>query len=146
MNNNALISIKTDLLYEDDNSDSLEMITQGQYCRLNNGEYTIKYSESDPENTGNVETTVTITPAGLVTVEREGDIYSHMVFEQGQKHLVHYETEYGSLTVGISAKKVAAVLSDTGGDLEIDYSVEIDNAVASDNSLKVNVRFPNLPS
>ena len=145
MKENALISVTTNLVYEDDGIDSIEMITQGQYC-VNDGEFIIKYSESDPEQIGNINTTMTISPDGLVTIVREGDIHSHMVFEQGHKHLMHYDTQYGSITVGISAKKVATLLGENGGDVEIDYAIEIDNALASENTLRLNVRKSSIPS
>jgi len=63
-----------------------------------------------------------------------------MIFEQGQKHLIYYDTEFGSMTIGVSANKVNTTLTENGGDIEIDYSLEIDHAIASDNILKMNVR------
>lgn len=145
INGNALISVKTSLVYEDDGADAIEMITHGQFCKDSDG-YIIKYWETDFENSGNTKTTVTVEDNGLITVVREGDIHSHMVFEQGHKHLVHYDTEFGSLTVGISASKIRTTLGDDGGDIEINYAVEIDNTLASENRLKMNVKPDSLPS
>ena len=63
-----------------------------------------------------------------------------MIFEQGQKHLVHYDTEFGSITIGVSASRVRYTLGENGGDISIDYALEIDNTVATENKLIMNVR------
>lgn len=63
-----------------------------------------------------------------------------MVFEEGRKHFSMYETPYGAMTVGVSARRVQSSLSDTGGDIELVYAVEIDHAVAGENFFQINVR------
>lgn len=134
----VLISIKTKQFLEDGTPDSIEMLTGGRYSHCADG-FVITYDETDPDTSGNIKTTVTVSPDKLITVLREGEIHSQMIFEQGRKHLVHYDTAYGSLTVGISAHKVNTKLDCAGGDIEIDYAIEVDNAVTSENRLKMNI-------
>lgn len=143
MNDNFLISISGSHIYDSYTEELLEMVTPGSYIKTDAGSYEIKYRETEPESSDSYLTTVTIDPNRKVTVIREGEISSHMIFEQGQKHLIYYDTEFGSMTIGVSASKVNSTLSDNGGDIEIDYSLEIDHAVTSDNILKMNVRKTN---
>ena len=66
--------------------------------------------------------------------------YPRIWFLSRDKHILYYDTEFGAVTIGVSANRVNADLTENGGDIEIDYSIEIDHAVASDNILKLNVR------
>lgn len=139
MKDNVLISVSGSHIYDNYTEDLLEMITTGSY-QLKDGVYTITYSETEPNNSGSYKTTFTIGPDRKVTVVREGEISSHMIFEQGQKHLIYYDTDFGAMTIGVSADRIDTKLSENGGDIEIVYSIEIDQSVASDNILKLNVR------
>ena len=51
-----------------------------------------------------------------------------------------YETPYGALSVGINTKKMHANLNERGGEIEIDYAIEIDHAVAGENTFHIDVR------
>ena len=63
-----------------------------------------------------------------------------MVFEEGQRHLSMYETPYGSLSVGIHTHRMRSTLGEAGGELEIDYAIEIDHLVAGQNMFRMNVK------
>lgn len=139
MNDNVLISISGSHAYDDYTEDLLEMVTPGNYI-MKDGAYVITYRETGPDSSESYITTVTIDRDRKITVVREGEISSHMIFEQGQKHLIYYDTEFGAMTIGVSASKVNTKLTENGGDIEIDYSLEIDHAVASENILKMKVR------
>ena len=139
MKDNVLISVSGSHIYDNYTEDLLEMITTGSY-QLKDGVYTITYSETEPNNSGSYKTTFTIDPNSKVTVVREGEISSHIIFEQGQKHLIYYDTDFVAMTIGVSADRIETKLSENGGDIEIVYSIEIDQSLASDNILKLNVR------
>ena len=139
MKDNVLISVSGSHIYENYTEDLMEMLTPGNY-HIKDGTYTITYNESDSDSSDSYTTTLTIDPNRRITIIREGEVPSHMVFEQGEKHVIYYDTEFGAMTIGVSANRINAKLSENGGDIEIDYSIEIDHAVASDNILKLNVR------
>ena len=75
-----------------------------------------------------------------ITLMRVGEVNSQMVFQPGRRHFSMYETPYGALSVGISTKKMHANLNERGGEIEIDYAIEIDHAVAGENMFHINVR------
>ena len=77
---------------------------------------------------------------GQVTLLREGSINSQMVFEEGRRHLSMYETPYGALSVGINTRRMRSTVGEAGGDLEIDYAIEIDNLIAGQNLFRMNVK------
>lgn len=145
MTDNVIISIKGKQLYAESGPDEMELVTAGVLRREGEGRYTISYQES--ELTGlEGTTTVVQVDGGRVTLLREGNINSQMVFEEGERHLSMYETPYGSLSVGILTRRMRSTLGEAGGDLEIDYAIEIDHLVAGQNMFRMNVKKdPSIP-
>ena len=139
MTDNVIISIKGKQLYAESAPEEMELVTAGTLNRDGAGGYTVSYQET--ELTG-LEGTVTKLHIrdGQVTLLREGSINSQMVFEEGRRHLSMYETPYGALSIGVSTRRMRSTLGEAGGDLEIDYAIEIDNLIAGHNLFRMNVR------
>ena len=139
MTDNVIISIKGKQLYAESSPDEMELVTSGTLHWDDQGGCTVTYQES--ELTGLEGTTTRLHIHGRrVTLLREGSINSQMVFEEGRRHLSMYETPYGELSIGVSTKRMRSTLDEAGGDLEIDYAIEIDNLVAGQNLFRMNVR------
>lgn len=139
MPDNVIISIKGTQFSAEGGPDEMELVTAGVLSREGEDRYTISYEES--ELTGLEGTTTVVQVDGpRVTLMREGSINSQMVFEEGQRHLSMYETPYGSLSVGILTRRMRSTLGESGGDLEIDYSIEIDHLLAGQNLFRMNVK------
>lgn len=140
MDKDVIISIKGMQSSDERQDEVVEFVTGGKYSNNEKG-YKISYLES--EMTGLEGTTTTFdVQEGCITLTREGNISSQMVFEPGRKHLSLYDTGFGALTIGVNTRRMLSNLSDGGGDIEIDYVVEIDHAVAGVNAFKINVREP----
>ena len=139
MTENVIISIKGKQLYAESGPDEMELVTSGTLKRDSRGGLTISYQES--ELTGLEGTTTKVhVDGGRVTLLREGSINSQMVFEEGMRHLSMYETPYGALSIGINTRRMRSTLGESGGDLEIDYAIEIDNLIAGQNLFRMNVK------
>lgn len=138
MNKEVIISIQGKQSFDNAGEETVELVTSGTYSGTENG-YTLSYRESELTGLEGTTTTFQI-ERGRVTLLRMGPVNSQMIFEEGKKHFSLYETVYGAMTIGVSASKVKAELSDLGGDIEIDYAIEIDHAVAGENIFKINVR------
>ena len=144
MEENVIISIKGSQLYEGQDPDVTELVTAGTLRREQEG-YTIAYQET--ELTGLEGTTTKLRIEGpRVTLLRQGSVNSQMIFEVGRKHLSMYETPYGALAVGIETRRLKNTVDEAGGDLEIDYAIEIDNLLAGTSLFQLNVKKkPGLP-
>ncbi len=118
--------------------DTIELVTEGIYCRTEDG-FEIRYQESEITGLKGTETTVEINPDGVV-VARKGMLNSKMVFRQGEKSSFLYDTPYGAATLGVDTRKINARLDDLGGELSIDYVVNMEHAVVSKNVLRMSVR------
>ena len=139
MTENVIISIKGKQLYAESSPDEIELVTAGTLKRDSRGGFTVSYQES--ELTGLEGTTTKLhIHGGKVTLLREGNINSQMVFEEGRRHLSMYETPYGELSIGVNTRRMRSTLGEAGGDLEIDYAIEIDNLLAGQNLFRMNVK------
>ena len=119
----------------------MELVTAGRLMKDKAG-YTLSYQES--EITGLEGTLTTIQVEGeQVTLMRMGEFNSQMVFQEGRRHLSMYNTPYGAMSVGVNTRHLLADLSDKGGDIEIDYAIEIDHAIAGRSVFQIKVREAN---
>ena len=138
MNDNVIISIKGKQV-NDNGPDEMELVTAGCLSRNESGGFTVSYQET--ELTGLEGTTTVVNIDGSrVTLLREGTVNSQMVFEEGRRHLSMYETPYGSMSVGVNTRRVKNNMGESGGDLEIDYAIEIDNFMVGRNFFSMNVK------
>jgi uncharacterized beta-barrel protein YwiB (DUF1934 family) len=137
VNKNVIISVKgTQTSEQDDNN--LELVTEGKYYKKGNT-YFITYKES--EVTGMEGTTTTLKVVdGVVTLMRFGSINSQMIFEKGQKHISYYDTAYGAFMIGVYASHVDIRVDDNGGEIKVDYALEIDNNKTGDNDFHMQIR------
>ena len=139
MTDNVIISIKGKQLYAESGPDEMELVTSGVLKRDSRGGFLVSYQES--ELTGLEGTTTKLhVHGGRVTLLREGGVNSQMVFEEGRRHLSMYETPYGEPSIGVNTKRMRSTLGEAGGDLEIDYAIEIDNLLAGHNLFRMNVK------
>ena len=138
MEKDVVISIKGIQKYEGQDSDTIELVTEGRLTR-DEGGYTLSYQES--ELTGLEGTLTTIQVEGeQVTLMRVGAVNSQMVFQEGRRHLSMYNTPYGAMAIGVNTRHLLAELNDQGGDIEIDYAIEVDHAIAGRNICQIKVK------
>ena len=121
-----------------DETDTIELITGGEYSH-NGPEIVFSYMESEMTGMEGTRTTFRVSPK-QVTLTREGTLNAQLVFEQGKKHLFLYETPYGSTSMGVDTRRLTHGLGEYGGEMEIDYTIDVDSAVVSENSFVISVR------
>ena len=138
MDKEVVISIKGIQKYEGALPDVVELVTAGRLVREGSS-YTLSYQES--ELTGLEGTLTTIQVEGeQVTLMRVGEFNSQLVFQEGRRHLSVYNTPYGAMSVGVHTRHLLAELSDRGGDIEVDYSIEVDHTLAGRNIFRISVK------
>ncbi len=141
MEKDVIISIKGTQKYDGGEPGAVELVTAGRLAQDEAG-YTLSYQES--ELTGLEGTMTTIQVEGeQVTLMRVGEFNTQMVFREGRRHLSMYNTPYGAMSVGVNTRHLLADLSDKGGDIEIDYAIEIDHAIAGRSVFQIKVREAN---
>ena len=101
--------------------------------------YTFSYQESELTGLEGTLTTFQVEPE-RITLMRMGMVNSQMVFQPGKRHFSMYDTPYGALSIGINTRKMRSSLNQDGGEIEIDYAIEIDHAVAGESLFRIHVR------
>lgn len=101
--------------------------------------YRIVYREESGDMAG-CTTTITCKEGREVSVHREGPYQTELIMELGRRHSCQYQTEYGSMLMGIYADKVDSHMAETGGYLEFAYNIDFDGDFVSHNTLHVTVK------
>ena len=138
MEKEVIISIKGMQDFEQTGKDSIELVTRGNLGRQD-GILTLSYEESELTGLEGTLTTIQVEPE-RVTMLRTGQVNTQMVFQEGRRHLAMYNTPYGAMTVGVNTRHLYAELGEDGGEIEIDYNIEIDHTVTGRNVFRINVK------
>ncbi len=140
MNRDVIISIigqENPLDEKPDNA--IELVTSGRYYKKGD-KYYLSYQETEVTGFDDNTTTTLKIDGDTVTMTRFGQVNTHMVFRRGERHMGHYETPYGSFTVGVLPDDVDVNIEDSGGDIRIKYLLEIDNNTKATHDLHLNIR------
>lgn len=124
----------------DGSSEKIELETSASYVMRGDCRY-ISYKEYDPSAPDkHYRTTVKISPDNTVTVMKGGAENHHLILEQGQRHKCEYNTPFGSLTLGVYTESVNVSLDDSGGEVSVCYSIDIESELASSNELTLKIK------
>ena len=75
-----------------------------------------------------------------VTLSRYGARRGQLIIEKGRRHLCNYDTGYGSMMIGIFSNEITSSLTDEGGEVYFQYSLDINSSLASENEVLINIR------
>ncbi len=138
----VIIDIKTEQTV-DGNTDSIEFTTDGKFG-VRDGSYFISYDESQLlEVDGQIKTTVFIKPDNSVVMQRNGSYNSRMVIEKGVRNNCFYITPMGELLLGIFGEKVVADLTDNGGKISMNYTIDTNLQLLSRNHVNISIKEVN---
>lgn len=139
MQENYLISI-VGLQRADGETGEVKLTTLGSYITKGTNRFII-YKEYNTENSKLARTSILkVEDGSKVTLMRGGADNTRMILEKGKRHLCQYDTGYGSLMVGIYTNDVACKLDDSGGTLEVNYTLDINSDLASINELYITIK------
>lgn len=138
MNENYMITVLGTQTI-DGESDSIEVITAGDY-RFENGRVTITYPEYSQENpTVRTDTVVTL-EGGKLSIERSGEMTSRLILEKGKRHRCLYDTPMGNMMIGIFTDSIKSVLSESGGEIRASYQLDFNNSAVSYNQFQITIK------
>lgn len=126
--------------------DFIELITRGSYVQRG-GSYYITYKETETTGYDGCVTTLKFAADGSrVAMLRfgQGADGTQLLIEKGKRNLCHYETGYGSMTLGVTADEIDCGLTEKGGVARFSYLLDANNAgMVSRNSLEITVTHAN---
>ena len=118
--------------------DSIELFTAGSYYQKNGTNY-IRYTEQG-EGMENIKTTVKVEGDERVTVMRRGERPYELILQKGERRHSVMDTGYGEMLLGISGTKIRSDLNEKGGNLRLEYMLDINNILISRNTLEISVK------
>lgn len=128
MKYDVMLSIKGIQHYEEQEPETIELVTEGVLEQTETG-WSLSYEESELTGLAGVKTTFTLAP-GCITLSRTGKLSSTMVFEEGVIHESLYRMEFGALLLTVCANKVCYELCPQGGTVDLSYAIEIEQTAA----------------
>ena len=106
--------------------DTMQLLTKGNLV-LRNGSYFITYAETEATGFPGCTTTVKVgRDSRRVSMIRYGKASAHLVIEKGVRHLCHYDTGYGAMTLGVMADAIDCQLTEEGGTASFSYTLDMD--------------------
>lgn len=121
----------------DADGEPIEVTTTGEYFYKNNKHY-ILYEEVMEGETATTKNRIKIAN-GCMELTKSGLLSVTMTFEEGKKHIAHYTTPYGTLLMGIEAKKVDIEESEDEIGIAVDYALELNEEHAADCNIQITI-------
>lgn len=137
MENNALITM-SGRQEVDGELDRYELTTLGSYVRKGD-KYYVSYIGSEITGYEDTRTTLKI-KEDYVSMIRFGDSPTQMVFEKGNCSTGYYETPFGALSVGVTTNSMSVDMNDDGGEVKLDYFVQLNGSAPVRNGLHLQIR------
>ena len=139
---NYIIRIKSSIdqfdnegVIREEDRDHIELMTRGSFTKKN-GSYYISYKETQTIGFEGCTTTIKIA--------EDGSRVALLRFGRARRNLCHYETEVGSLTLGVTGDGIDCKLTEKGGSAAFSYLLDADDArIVSRNTLEMTVQHVN---
>ena len=135
----VIISV-TGIQHGPDGPDSLQLVTAGQYG-VDSDQICMTWEESELTGMEGTRTSSTVQPKTVV-LSREGKTNTTMEFQEGKKSYFLYETPFGSATMGLDTRRIRSSFDFHGGDMEIEYTVDMDQTIVGRNRFYIQVKEP----
>lgn len=123
----------------DGESDKIEVLTAGDLT-VEDDKIIITYPEyTDDTPAQKTDTTVTL-DKGVLSIDRKGEMSSHLILEQGVRHECLYQTQMGQMFIGIFTDQIKAALNEHGGEITAAYQLDFNRTVVSYNEFYISVK------
>ena len=136
----VLLSLRGRQAYQDQDPDTIELITEGTLEQTEGG-WEISYQETALTGMEGVSTTFRVEPDKII-LTRTGKLNSQMIFREGEVHESLYQMEFGALMISVMAAKIRWNITEKGGTVDLLYAIEIENSASGtvDYHLDIQVR------
>ena len=123
----------------DDDVDSIELTTVGK-MGIKDGKFLLTYDESEMLGVKGVKTSLMVKDDDTVILQRSGGYMSRLVIEKGARNSCFYSTPQGDLVIGIFGENVVHNLTESGGTLNMSYTIDSNLELISRNTVEISVK------
>lgn len=139
MQENYLISIKGRQKVDGEVGE-VELTTLGSYVKRGGSRYIVYKEYPSEESSASRTSILKIDGSARLTLMRKGGDNTRLILENGKRHLCQYDTGYGNMMIGIFTSRLDSELNDTGGSLNVCYTLDINSTLSSMNELFITVK------
>ena len=121
----------------EDSTDEMRLVTTGELSGDKEQDcWRVRYTETQPDTAASDRVTFTM-KNGVVTMSREGEINTSMIFSQGNRYEGSYNTPYGALEMGVFPTHVKYNVDDAKGEVVLKYQLDIQGQYASMREMRI---------
>ena len=135
MTKEVLLAIRGLQIAEDEQKDTVETISTGEYY-FRNGKHFFLYEDVEEGQTKVTKNMIKVSK-DYMELTKKGIVNVHMVFEKNKKNVTYYHTPYGSLLIGIDAYRVDIAEEEDEIVVEVEYELEINNEHVADCHIRL---------
>lgn len=134
----VLLTISGLQLSAEEEGDTVELITPGEYYYRNDKHYFL-YEEVTEGFSNTTKNVIKVAP-DYMELTKKGVVNVHMVFEKGKKNSTFYYTPYGSLQIGIDATDVSVKETEDSIEIQVAYALEINYEFVANCNISITAR------
>ena len=138
MMKDVVIYIRSLYGYGENEEEAIDFSTDGLYT-YDGGTACMTYLETEVTGMEGTRTSVMVM-SDRVVVDRDGTVTSRMVFQEGKKNAFLYDTPVGSATMHMDTRRILFRFNENGGELEIDYVLDLEHTFVTRNLFQIEVR------
>ncbi len=117
-------------------SDEMRLVTTGELSGEDDS-WNLRYIETQPDTAESHNVTFTMKD-GVVTMSREGEYRTSMIFSQGNRFEGSYVTPYGALEMGVYPTQVKYKVDENDkGEVLLKYQLDIQGQFASMREMRI---------
>lgn len=121
-----------------DSGEAIKLVVPGRLSRRGDTVY-ITYDETEETGMKGTVTTVAV-QRDKIKLIRQGTNKSVLVLEKGKRHESRYETPYGTMIIGITAKETYAGIENGSGTISAQYLIDIGDSHSGENIFEISYR------
>lgn len=137
----VLVSIQSCARRDDNSEEPISLMTTGTLT-LSDEAASVTYQEMLDESIPPQNVTVTARD-DTISMQRDGDYATQMVFQRGQRYEGVYQTPYGSMDMAIFCTRLQYDLAEDGGELLLMYQLDMNGQFAGMHTMHMQIMVKN---
>ena len=138
MTKDVMISIRGIQFEDGQDGEKIESIQRGEYYKKNDTHYIL--FEEVVEGTNDLIRNMIKFREGEMYLKKKGAVNVNMDFLVNKKTLTNYRTPYGSIVIGLEAKRVNFQEEEQKILLDVDYVLDVNYEPLADCKIHVDIR------
>jgi uncharacterized beta-barrel protein YwiB (DUF1934 family) len=137
----VLVTIQSCARRDDGSEEPISLMTAGTLS-LDEETAVVTYQEIIDESIP-PQTVIVTAKEDMVTMQREGDYATQMVFRRGQRYEGVYQTPFGSMDMAIFCTRLHYDLAEEGGEVLLAYQLDMNGQFAGMHRMHMQVMVKN---